>query len=250
MRIITLTLLMGLGLISSQAQDKKSPKKDSTSFSQFKGLPLKATRSFDFTTNEGTWTSLAVSPDGKTILFDLMGDIYSIPMEGGKATAITKGMAYDNHPSFSPDGKRILFLSDRSGAENIWYIDLEKKDTLALTEEQNNNFPGAVYTPDGNYIVYTKGRRNTKLYLMHKNGGAGTSLIDAPATLKTIDPAVSADGRYIYYSARNGAWNYNAMLPQYSIGVYDREKGTTRTIASRYGSAFTPVLSKDGKWLV
>jgi hypothetical protein len=84
MRIITLTLLMGLGLISSQAQDKKSPKKDSTSFSQFKGLPLKATRSFDFTTNEGTWTSLAVSPDGKTILFDLMGDIYSIPMEGGK----------------------------------------------------------------------------------------------------------------------------------------------------------------------
>ena len=59
---------------------------------------------------------------------------------------------------------------------------------------------------------------------MHKNGGAGTNLIDAPATLKTIDPAVSADGRYIYYSARNGAWNYNAMLPQYSIGVYDREK--------------------------
>ena len=250
MRIITLTLFMALGLISSQAQDKKSPKKDSTVFSQFKGLPLKATRSFDFSTNEGTWTSLAVSPDGKTILFDLMGDIYSIPMEGGKATAITKGMAYDNHPSYSPDGKRILFLSDRSGAENIWYIDLEKKDTLALTEEQNNNFPGAVYTPDGNYIVYTKGRRNTKLYLMHKNGGAGTNLIDAPATLKTIDPAVSADGRYIYYSARNGAWNYNAMLPQYSIGVYDREKGTTRTIASRYGSAFTPVLSKDGKWLV
>jgi imidazolonepropionase-like amidohydrolase/Tol biopolymer transport system component len=250
MRIIALTLFLGLGLISSQAQDKKTPKKDSTSFSQFKGLPLKATRSIDFTTNEGTWTSVAVSPDGKTILFDLMGDIYSIPMEGGKATAITKGMAYDNHPSFSPDGKRILFLSDRSGAENIWYIDLEKKDTLALTEEQNNNYPGAVYTPDGNYIVYTKGRRNTKLYLMHKNGGAGTNLIDAPATLKTIDPAVSADGRYIYYSARNGAWNYNAMLPQYSIGVYDREKGTTRTIASRYGSAFTPVLSKDGKWLV
>ena len=110
MRIITLTLFMALGLISSQAQDKKSPKKDSTVFSQFKGLPLKATRSFDFSTNEGTWTSLAVSPDGKTILFDLMGDIYSIPMEGGKATAITKGMAYDNHPSYSPDGKRILFL--------------------------------------------------------------------------------------------------------------------------------------------
>lgn len=93
-------------------------------------MPLKATRSVDFTTNEGTWTSLAVSPDGKTILFDLMGDIYSLPMEGGKATAITKGIAYDNHPSFSPDGKRILFISDRSGAENLWYIDVEKKIPL------------------------------------------------------------------------------------------------------------------------
>ena len=108
-------------------------------------------------------------------------------MEGGKATPITKGLPYDNHPSFSPDGKRILFISDRSGAENLWYIDLEKKDTVALTDDNNQNFPGAVYTPDGNYIVYTKGRRNTKLYLMHKNGGAGTQLISMPLTLITID---------------------------------------------------------------
>jgi hypothetical protein len=250
MRIFVILLFVIFNLTQITAQDKSVFKKDSTLFTSFKGLPLKATRAFPLQTNEGTWTSVNISPDGKTILFDLMGDIYSMPVEGGKATPITKGLAYDNHPSFSPDGKRILFISDRGGAENLWYIDIAKKDTIALTEEQNQNFPGAVYTPDGNYIVYTKGRRNTKLYLMHKNGGAGTSLISLPATLKTIDPAVSADGRYIYYSSRTGAWNYNAMLPQYSIGVYDREKGTTRTIASRYGSAFTPVLSKDGKWLV
>jgi imidazolonepropionase-like amidohydrolase/Tol biopolymer transport system component len=250
MRILILVLFVAFHLNQVTAQDKSVPKKDSTIFTSFKGMPLKATRAIPIQTNEGTWTSVSISPDGKTILFDLMGDIYSMPSTGGKATPITKGLAYDNHPSFSPDGKRILFISDRGGAENLWYIDIAKKDTVALTEEQNQNFPGAVYTPDGNYIVYTKGRRNTKLYLMHKNGGAGTSLISLPATLKTIDPAVSADGRYIYYSSRTSAWNYNAMLPQYSIGVYDREKGTTRTIASRYGSAFTPVLSKDGKWLV
>ena len=248
--VFTWMLLLTLGLSNSYAQQKTGAAKDSTIFTQFKGMPLKATRAIPIQTSEGTWTSLSISPDGKTILFDLMGDIYKMPIEGGKATAVTKGLAYDNHPSFSPDGKRILFISDRGGAENLWYIDIEKKDTIALTEDQNQNFPGAVYTPDGNYIVYTKGRRNTKLYLMHKNGGAGTSLISLPAALKTIDPAVSPDGRYIYYSSRMSAWNYNAMLPQYSIGVYDREKGTTRTIASRYGSAFTPVLSKDGKWLV
>ncbi|NDD17031.1 MAG: amidohydrolase, partial [Chitinophagia bacterium] len=248
--VLSWTLLILFGLTSSYAQPKTNAVKDSTIFTSFKGMPLKATRAIPMKTSEGTWTSLSISPDGKTILFDLMGDIYSMPIEGGKATAITKGLAYDNHPSFSPDGKRILFISDRGGAENLWYIDIAKKDTIALTEDQNQNFPGAVYTPDGNYIVYTKGRRNTKLYLMHKNGGAGTNLISLPTALKTIDPAVSPDGRYIYYSSRMSAWNYNAMLPQYSIGVYDREKGTTRTIASRYGSAFTPVLSKDGKWMV
>jgi len=250
MRFISLMIFSCLSLIQVQAQQKNSTKKDSTSFTTYKGLPLKATRTIPLTTAEGTWTSLSISPDGKTLLFDLMGDIYSLPIEGGNATIVTKGMAYDNHPSYSPDGKRILFISDRGGSENLWYIDIDKKDTIALSEENNQNFPGAVYTPDGNYIVYTKGRRNTKLYLMHKNGGAGTSLISTPATLKTIDPAISPDGRFVYYSSRTGAWNYNAMLPQYNIGVYDREKGTTRSIASRYGSAFTPVLSKDGKWLV
>ncbi len=250
MRLLTMTFFLALGLIHAGAQTNPSAKKDSMQFSSFKGLPLKANRAIPLKTNEGTWTSVHISPDGKTIVFDLMGDIYTLPIEGGVATAVTKGLAYDNHPSFSPDGKRILFISDRGGAENVWYIDTEKKDTIALTDDNNQNFPGAVYTPDGNYIVYTKGRRNTKLYLMHKNGGSGSQLIANPANLKTIDPAVSADGRYVYFSSRTSAWNYNAMLPQYSIGVYDREKGNVRTIASRYGSAFTPVLSKDGKWLV
>jgi dipeptidyl aminopeptidase/acylaminoacyl peptidase len=139
MRIICLTLLCSLGLIQSKAQSVKSIKSDSSLLTNFKGLPLKATRSFPLKTNEGTWTSVNISPDGKTLVFDLMGDIYTLPIEGGKATAVTKGFAYDNHPSFSPDGKRILFISDRSGAENLWYIDTEKKDTVALTEDNNQN---------------------------------------------------------------------------------------------------------------
>jgi len=96
------------------------------SFMTFKDLPLKAKRKFNFTTSEGTWISLDVSPDGKNIVFDLMGDIYTMPFTGGKATAITKGIAFDTHPRYSPDGKKILFTSDRSGSENLWWIDTEK----------------------------------------------------------------------------------------------------------------------------
>lgn len=222
---------------------------DST-FTRYKNLPLKASRMFDLKTSEGTWTSLDISPDGTTILFDMMGDLYSISSSGGKATQITRGLAFDQHPKFSPDGKKILFVSDKSGAENLWYIDTEKKDTVQLTKETNQNFTSADWTPDGKYIVYSKGRRINKLYMIHVNGGGGTQLIEEPANLKTIDPAVSPDGQYIYYSFRTGSWNYNAQLPQYQIGVYDRKNARTNKLTSRYGSAFTPVLSNDGKWLV
>ncbi len=228
----------------------KDTLRDSIKYEVVKGLPLKPQRKIRLNTTEGTWISVDMSPDAKTIAFDLMGDIYTIPAAGGKATRITKSIAFDTHPRFSPDGKKLLFTSDRSGSDNLWYIDFERKDTVQITKEKDQNFPSAAWTPDGDYIVYSKGRLNVQLYLMHKYGGTGVQLIDSPATLKTIDPALSADGRYIYYSRRFGPWTYNAQLPQYDIGTYDRETGRLNTITSRYGSSFTPVLSKDNKWLV
>ena len=119
--------------------------KDSVIYETTKGLPLKPARRINITTNEGTWTSLDMSPDGKTIVFDMMGDIYTIPASGGTATAVTKGIAFDCHPRYSPDGKRLLFVSDRSGAENLWLIDFEKKDTVQLTKEKNQLFPAGYW---------------------------------------------------------------------------------------------------------
>jgi imidazolonepropionase-like amidohydrolase len=69
------------------------------------------------------------------------------------------------------------------------------------------------------------------------------------ARQRVLGPAVGANDRYDWYGRRNGAWSYNAVLPQYQIGVYDREVGTHTIMSSRYGSAFRPALSPDGKWL-
>jgi Tol biopolymer transport system component len=224
-------------------------RKDTVKYTEYKSLPLKPERKIAFATNEGTWMSVDVSPDGQSIAFDLMGDIYTVPITGGKATPITKGLAFDTHPRYSPDGKKLLFTSDRSGSENIWYIDSEKKDTVQLTKDRDQNFPSATWTPDGNYVIAARGRLDIKLWMLHKDAGSGVQLIDAPG-FKTIDPAVSPDGRYVYFSSRNRPWDYNASLPQYQVSVYDRDNARTSTITSRYGSSFTPVLSKDGKWLV
>jgi Tol biopolymer transport system component len=218
-------------------------------YTPFKGLPLKPEREVVFTAEEGTWLSLDVSPDGKTLAFDLMGDIYTIPSTGGRATQVTKGIAWETHPRFSPDGRKILFTSDRSGSDNIWYIDMDRRDTVQLTRERVDDFPAAVWTPDGEYIIASKGRRTPKLWMYHKDGGGGIQLIEQPAGLKTIDPFVGHDGKIVYFSQRTGSWNYNALLPQYQIGAYDRKKGQVSTITSKYGSAFTPTLSKDGNWM-
>src|SRR5450759_1174426 len=83
-------------------------------------LPLKPERKIQFTTDEGTWLSLDVSRDGKTVLFDLLGDLYTVPITGGEAKAITTGLAFDSQAVYSPDGSMIALVSDRSGSENLW----------------------------------------------------------------------------------------------------------------------------------
>lgn len=246
-------LLFCLAAMIVFAQEKKEVKTDSTKKEKpkkKKDLPLEVGRRIPVKTNEGTWMSLDVSPDGKTIAFDFLGDIYTMPITGGKPTPFTKGMAFDSHPKFSPDGTKLLFLSDRSGGENIWWFSLDKKDSLQVTKGNTDHYQSAEWTPDGNYIVGSRGIRNLKLWMFHREGGSGAQLISKPDNLKTVEPAFGPEGRYIWFAHRNSAWNYNAQFPQYQIAVYDRETGEFDTRTQRYGSAFTPTLSPDGKWLV
>lgn len=253
-RLFTTLWVMMLFLSVTIAQEaKKETKSDSTKKEKpkkKKDLPLETDRKISIKTNEGTWMSLDVSPDGKTIAFDFLGDIYTMPITGGKPTAFSKGMAFESHPRFSPDGTKLLFISDRSGGDNVWWFSLDKKDSLQVTKGNDDSHQSAEWTPDGNYIVTSKGKLMLKLFLYHKDGGGGAQLISKPEALKTIEPAFGPDGRYIWYSQRWGGWNYNAMLPQYQLAVYDRERGETEQKTSRYGSAFAPTLSPDGKWLV
>ena len=223
---------------STKKKEKKAP------------LPLKVDRKFKLTTDEGTWISLDVSPDGKTIAFDLLGDIYTLPIEGGKAKRITSGLAFDTHPKFSPDGKELLVVSDRSGGPNAWILDLESGDSTQVTKGKDFYMESAEWTKDGKYVVSAKGGRNPKIFLNHRDGGKGVELVKTPTNLHAGDIAVSPDDRYIWYSSKNNAWQYNAEFPQVSVARYDREQGRVENVISRYGSAFSPTLSNDGKWLV
>ena len=248
-----LSLLFTLFFLTGFTQEPdKVVKKDTVKKTKNKkaNLPLKVERKIKLTTDEGTWMSLDVSPDGKTIAFDLLGDIYKLPIEGGKAKRITRGLAFDTHPKFSPDGKELLIVSDRSGGPNAWILDLETGDSTQVTKGDDYFMETAEWTNDGEYVISTKGGRNSKLYLSHKSGGKGVELTKKPSSLKVSDVAVGKNDRYIWFSRKNNAWQYNARFPQISLARYDRDNGKIETLVSRYGSAFSPTLSPNGKWLV
>ena len=215
-----------------------------------KDLPLEPGQTLTFTAEEGTWMSVDVSPDGTTLLFDLLGDLYTLPIDGGTATRITSGMGYDVQPRFSPDGSQVVFVSDRSGGENLWVMSLDGSDTTQLTQGNTDDYLSPEWTPDGEYIVASKGR-NMKLWLYHVDGGSGTELHDGDTPQRHMaGAAFGADGRRVWYAARNGRHQYNAVFPLYQLYVYDRETGNATTMTSRYGSAVRPTLSPDGRWLV
>jgi len=222
-------------------------------------LPLEATRRFELDTREGTWLSVDVSPDGQSIVFDMLGDLYLLPAAGGEATRLTTGLPYDAQPRFSPDGKSVVFVSDRQGADNIHVLDLATKAVSAITRGISNVYLSPEYSPDGQYIVASKGGFRgglPTLWMYHVKGGNGVALYTPPATpspggaVQQAGAAFTADGRFLYYTQRNSAWNYNAQFPQYQIYSYDRETGDREMATSRYGSAVRPTLSPDGKWLV
>lgn len=209
------------------------------------GLPLTATRAAEFTTDRVTWMSLDVSPDGQRIVFDMLGDLYTIPITGGQATPLLTGLAFESQPRFSPDGRRIAFVSDRSGADNLWVMSLDGRDTVQLSHRLSGAFISPEWTPDGNYVVVGRGN----LWLYDVSGGTGAQLTRAPAGAMLLGPAFGPDPRYVYYARRQGGWQYNAAMPQAQLGVYDRETGTLTTLTSRYGSALRPAVSPDGRWL-
>ncbi len=215
------------------------------------GLPLQPARWAKFTTSKGTWISLDVSPDGQTIAFDLLGDLYTMPITGGTATRLTGGLAHDMQPRWSPDGKQIVFVSDRSGDENVWLVGATGGEPRPVTTGDDMAYLSPDWTPDGSYIVVSKETPTSlgKLWLYHVKGGRGLELTAAPPAVRMTGPAMGPNPRYVWYDQRLGSWQYNAIFPQYQVAVYDRESGTRTTMTSRYGSAFRPALSPDGKWL-
>jgi Tol biopolymer transport system component len=213
-----------------------------------------ADRNVSFTTTQGTWMSLDVSPDGKTIVFDLLGDLYTLPITGGTATRITEGRAFDSQPRWAPDGRSIAFASDRSGSDNLWVAGADGANPRAVTSDKDGGITAPAWTADGDYLIARKDptlnrRGSAELWLYPKSGGAGLVLVkrNAGGGLNPNGPAASRDGRWVYFAHGNrvldstwGAWQ---------LWRLDRRSGDVAPLTTGYHGAVRPALSPDGRYV-
>ena len=106
----------------------------------------------------GTWMNVDVHPNGKELVFDLLGDLYALPLAGGEAKALTSGLAWDMQPRYSPDGRFLAFTSDRGGGDNLWVLDTRADGgtPTAVTSEKLRLVTSPAWAPDSQLLVGRK----------------------------------------------------------------------------------------------
>ena len=212
---------------------------------------------------EGSWMNLDVSPDGKTIAFDLLGDIYTMSISGGIPKRIAEGLPYETQPRFSPDGKRIAFTSDRGGGDNIWIMNADGSDKRQVTKEDFRLLNQPSWSPDGRFIVakkhFTTGRSlgTGEVWLYHVSGGNGVALVKKPNEQhqkELGEPIYAPDGKHIYFTRNvtpgpifQYAQDSNTQL--FDIERYDLDTGEIEPIVTGAGGSVRPSPSPDGKMI-
>ena len=218
-------------------------------------------RQIPIRTDEGTWMDVDVSPDGNTLAFALLGDIYTMPISGGAPTRIAQGLAWEVQPRYSPDGSRIAFTSDRGGGDNIWLMNVDGSDKRQVTEEDFRLLNQPTWSPDGRFIAakkhFTTGRSagTGEVWIYHVSGGTGVALVERASEQlqkELGEPIYAPDGSAIYYT-RNVSpgpifeYAQDSTQSLFEIERYDLKTGKVTTAVSGYGGSVRPTPSPDGK---
>lgn len=243
------------------------------------------TRQIDFVTDQGTWMTVDISPDGRWIYFDLLGHVYRVPAAGGDAVSLTQtsGVAVNYQPAVSPDGRTIAFVSDRKGQNNLWIMDADGANPRQVQHDLTARVNDPVWTPDGQYILVERrplpgGSGGSGIWMFHRDGGRGVPLVDAQLARNPAWPSPSADGRYLYFQEPTPGEPVTWTRSQWDHPARDHDEGLvadilqgalnlrrldlrtgrvepittgspTRQFRISSGGAYAPEISPDGRWL-
>jgi Tol biopolymer transport system component len=229
-----------------------------------------ATRDIAFATTEGTWMSIDISADGRWLVFDLLGHVYRMTADGGRAECLTQdtGVALNFHPRFSPDGTTIAFISDRGGQNNLWLMDADGRNPRAVHLSRDLRASEPAWTPDGRFVIVR--RQNVSptadggdgLVMYSRDGGEGVEIVGRDRR-GAAWPAVSPDGRWLYFhesTAAPGTWSGRADVMQGAKQIRRLEMSTGRVLdvtsgesvqqgQTSSGGGIAALPSPDGRWL-
>lgn len=223
------------------------------------GMPSSLVR---FTTDQMTWASVGVHPDGHRLVFDVLGSLYTVPVVGGVARRVLDGAAMHRMPSWSPDGTRLLYLSDANGYDNVWTCLPDGSDARQLTFETTGLPTDPAWGADARSVVVpvlnasypSPSSSQIRRYDLPAGPTApvrstGRAIVDVPASgLAVLEPDLSRDGRHLYYTERISTprVQVNALTFNYAVKCLDTRTGQTSTVASGFGGALRPTISPDG----
>ena len=231
-------------------------------------LPLTPTRRFVADVSHGTWMSLDLSPDGRRIAFDLLGDLYTMPAGGGAATRISGGLPFDVAPTYSPDGQWIAYVSDRSGADNLWLAHSDGSGARQVTFGNDDSvLASPAWSADGKAIFVSRYRADLNNFELWRYDLGGASALlepvrarrDAPSAdwHSSLGAAPSPDGRYLYFAQLVGGLSFEDVN-HWTIVRRTLATGHDETIVTlpdgprtplNPGAFFRPAISPDGRWL-
>jgi imidazolonepropionase-like amidohydrolase/Tol biopolymer transport system component len=216
--------------------------------------------------SEGTWMSLDVSADGRHIAFDLLGDLYEIPIDGGDATVLSSGLGWDMQPRYSPDGKSIAFTSDRDGGDNIWTLTRDSGEFAQVSFESFRLLNNPSWSPDSQFIAARKhftterslGTGEIWLYRsVTSEPQSGQLVVEKPDEAyqkEQGEPAFAPDGKSIYFTRNVTAGNrfiyhQDSNTEIFQIRRVNLTDGKIDTVAGGPGGAVRPEPSPDGRYL-
>lgn len=239
----SLAIALAIALLSAAALGAQTPAQNDSAVKAAKttALPLITPRKLTFTTDEASWISLDVAPNGATIVFEILGDLYTIPIAGGSATRITSGQGWDQQPRYSPDGTMITFVSDRNGSKNVWIANADGTKPRMLTRSERINFASPIWSADGQYVIAA---RTGQLWMYNKDGGSGVQLTGLRAEGAAAAPhgdVTSEREEAEYREARSNA----RRIGQYQVAQFDRETGRTLTRSHETDGAIRQVLDRN-----
>lgn len=199
----------------------------------------------------------AISPDGKTILFNYKGDIYTVPSKGGDARPLTISETYEFLPVWSHDGQHIAFASDRYGNADVFVMPARGGEAKRLTYHSSGEYP-RTFTTDNEEVLFSAVRQDvvtniqfptglmSELYSVSVKGGKVSQVLSVPA----LDATLNATGDKLIYHDIKGYesdWRkHHVSAVTRDIWVYDMNKKTYTQLSQFEGEDRNPVFDSNG----